>query len=335
MKCWKVLLLTGLATAAAHATIIRNYSAAANDLYLEAAGFPPGPAGASVTLNPTLLQSLVPPSLDCDFSGVGWSPTTLQWATMLTPLHFVTATHYYPASGSLYFVNQAGILKSYTIDAAFYNSGRTYYHDPDSGGDYVSDLIVGRLTSPIPSTDLVTIYPVLAYPNLDDYLDRDLVFVGKVGGDGSGVPPPIRPAAGINTLDFHEAVDLRDDDGNPLTKDPDTVCYGMIYDTAPGDTYATGGDSGGPSFFLHNNQLALAGTHSAAGTATIDGITYQVSVDAFLGHYLGQVQGIVNADGYSLTLVPEPAAAAWAAALVCLAGLVCRLRRSKTERRID
>jgi autotransporter-associated beta strand protein len=223
-----------------------------------------------------------------DWSGVGSNGGP--WATMISPTFFISATHYHPGTGST---------------VTFYASNSTSspsYSGVVGGGSQIeaSDVYLGWLTQPIPSSANIADYPVLTLPNDTAYVGTMIYNYGSPNLVGRNVISSIQT--------YTEA-------GEVMT--------GMFYNydipgVGPAETYLMGGDSGGPSFAVVNGHLALLGEHfSNWGTcgqagapgnvppmtsngALIDGDPNRHgdwwSVDGFVPHYVGSVNAQMAAD---------------------------------------
>lgn len=238
-----------------------------------------------------------------DLSGVGWLTASPQLSlTLISPQHFVITDHTRPANGaSVSFLNQAGVLKTYTVDSTF-----TVLHAPGVN----TDIAIGRLTAPISGSDLVASYPILSVP---DYAGLPLFVYGQGG------------RVGTNTLEaiFADVDMLPFGGGNAVA---DSTLFTTDFDAVAGETQAQSGDSGSPTFYVAGATLALLGVHSAIDTAGDPDLTY----DSFIPAYAAQINALLAIDGYSLQAIPEPATLAL---LGGLAALVITARRRITGTR--
>lgn len=296
-----------LGVSSARALLIYNYSAAVNNRF--DSGFPGTPVenGSSSFIGDGY-----------DFSGVGWQTASSNFAvTMISPQNFITARHVAPANGSsVSFLNQDGVLKSYTVAST---STITYNSD---GGP--SDLIVGTLSAPISASDHIASYSILYFGtpltslDLEAYTQIQLLSYGKTG------------RVGTNTIDGFVNGDLY-----PLNN-PDHVVDSLYfytdYDSFDGQSQAETGDSGSPSFATIGGNLTLVGVHSSVGT--IDGNPNPATFDNFLAWptILQQIAGITGTSGQSTSLyvvnaIPEPAASAALLAFAVFSLALLRRRR--------
>jgi autotransporter-associated beta strand protein len=220
--------------------------------------------------------------LGYDWSGVGWSATnSSQSVVLLGPQHFLYANHY-PPSATLQFCSSDGELKSYDVQTL---SGSL-------GPSTTSDLAVGVLSEPIPSTDNVTYYSILFLGySPASYYDYDLYVYGFTARIGIGSIDSV--VNGITTKDgvFHSG-----------------YYFGYPFDTTTPDlaTLQTG-DSGSPSFLYDDatKQLYIAGAHFA--TSSTEGY------DSALPLMLKYVNAYMAQTGY-LPYVYTPVTAAWTGA---------------------
>jgi hypothetical protein len=219
-----------------------------------------------------------------DWSGVGLSNDG-RWATMISPTYFLSANHYHPAAGStvtFYTGNSFGSTSfTYTVDSF-------YYQTTDLGNG--SDLCLQRFTTPIDAS--IAKYSVLSLPNDSAYLG--------VTNWTYGYPYRV----GKNNLDAVEDLDLVSD-GYGITRV-------MYYDYAAtggkgaDEAYLESGDSGGPSFAVVNNSLALLGIHFVNDRAVHDGAR---SGDSFVPFYLSQLSAQMAGGQQVATVAPQ--AATW------------------------
>ncbi|WOO42167.1 hypothetical protein [Rubellicoccus peritrichatus] len=299
-----VLALTALTS---HALVINGYNAAQFNRFTTDS-FPSAPVE-----NSNLLSGIVT-GVNLDFSGVGWSTSDLrQGITMITPQHFIAANHFRP-SGQVDFLNQDGVLKSYTIDGSGYQTLTT------SPGQ-TADLVIGKLTTSILGSDNITFYPVpdstLTTP---DYIDRGVIVYGRgaTSGDRS-------PRVGYNHI---EQLALVSDTGTD-----ETLVAVTEQGNVTGETQGQTGDSGSPSFVVFDGQLTAVGTHFAIGTIGDNPATF----DSFLPAYFSQINSIVTGDGETLTqqalgadftvLVPEVSHFAALSGLAAIALITIKRRR--------
>ncbi len=240
-----------------------------------------------------------------NFSGVGNSSGaagTGVWATMISPQYFVSASHAYPGPGTqLTFYstnNPAG--SSYTGTVA---SGTPII---DASGNY-TDLWLGELTQPIPTSADISNYPI-GYSPTGNY-------------DGLGIYVYGVP----NRLGYNHIVDtamqaLGVQNGTEVSES----LYSNGFDPLPGgleEAYLQPGDSGGPEFAVVNGSLALIGTNSF--------ITGFQSGAVLVPYYLPQIQALMNlTDAQAATVtVPEPVAL-WLITAGLWLSLVSRRRRA-------
>jgi len=292
-----LVFLSGLAaTTVCHALVIFG-GAVANVNERFVSGFPTSPVANT---NGSFLAS------GLDLSGVGWLTASSQFSlTLISPQHFVIAAHTAPSGGaSVSFLNQSGLLKSYTVDAV-----TTITHTVGVS----TDIAIGRLTAPIAGADQITNYGLLQYSTFNDYLGISLLVYGQNG------------RIGLNTLDtFYLNADMLPFGGGNGTAD--STLFSTDHDSVANESQGEGGDSGSPTFFIFGSTLALLGVHSAIDTAPTPDLTY----DSFLPNYFSQVNSLLAADGFNLQAIPEPAAGATLLAMLGLsAALWFRQRQNK------
>lgn len=240
-----------------------------------------------------------------DFSGVGWLTGNAQFGlTLISAQHFVITTHTKPAPGSsVSFLNQAGVVKTYSVASTYVVTHATGVN---------TDITIGRLAAPIAAEDLITSYPILGLDSFTAYLDLPLLVYGRNG------------RVGQNTLDAFYLADMLPfaTPNNPNGGDgtADSVLFSTDLDPVAGQSQGELGDSGSPTFYVAGNTLALVGIHSAINTLPALDLTY----DSFIPSYAEQIDGRLALDGYALQQIPEPATAA---AMFGLAALAVSLRR--------
>ncbi len=230
-------------------------------------GFPTAPA-----MNPGFLHGAA------RFTGVGWYvPDPRRQFTLVTPRHFVCATHFTPAVGQpVRFVDSDGVVVERTVAAVAAVPN-------DSEGN--SDLALGTLDGEVPGT--VTPFRWLNLAEEDAYRGARLMAFGRAARGGKGV------LAGFKTLDETGIADTR-------------ASY-FIYRHPSGDDddcFFESGDSGSPCFATVNGEAVLVSVNSAVGNAP--GIVTNYGV--FAPYYAAKLDAMLAADGYSLSPVfPVPA----------------------------
>jgi len=237
---------------------IRAYNPAVHDRF---AGFPSAPV-----MNPTFLYN------SAKFTGAGWfNPDTYRQCALVTPKHFLAATHAPASIGqNIFFLGSDGVVVQRTVTA----------FTPVAGDDSEnSDLALVTLNAAVPST--VKPFPWLNLTNEAAYDDLELMVFGAVARAGRGqllaigdVPLEV-PGEGLTRMFIFE------------------------YDTAsgdPDDAYLLGGDSGSPTFATANNQPALVGSHTAA---VPDG-GLVTNYDTFVPHYVPTLDSMLLVEGYRM-----------------------------------
>jgi len=249
---------------------IVNYSNTIHDR------FTPGSYPSSPTNNPDFWFSSL------DWSGVGWNvEDPRKSVAMISPMHFVAAAHF-AVGGNLSFLNGSGERMTFGISGTI--NGLV---DPVTGSN--SDLYVGELTAPIPAASNIMSYALMSLPATNDYVGLPLLIYGYTPQDGIGGNPAVGAKVGTNVFGgFAPYL------GNPL--------FWYDQDPVTGEAYGQAGDSGSPAFTLVGSTLAVLGTHYLIGEAEGNVATF----DTFAPNYLTQIGSILQADGYSLLLIPEP-----------------------------
>lgn len=296
------LLALGLGDQALALTVV-GYNSVVNDRF--ASGYASAPV-------PNTSGSFVGAGLD--LSGVGWNPLDpKQSFTMISDEYFVFATHHAPGatieffSPALYAANpgnpSAAIVTLNVSGTVFRPSTTTIL------GTGLSDLSIGKLSSPISNAYGITSYPILDLPTLNHYLGLTLLTYGHGGTSTTS------PRLATNTLDEFALVDLFSPTGVP-----DSFDFVFDLDTGVGgESYIQSGDSGSPTFVLREGVLTLIGTHSAIDPDSDP----QLAVDNFIPFYLNQMAlaGVEFA-----TFAPEPGRTSFL--LVGLISTILRRRRN-------
>ncbi|MBI5693304.1 MAG: trypsin-like serine protease [Verrucomicrobia bacterium] len=291
-----LLLLSLIGVPAVRALDVFGYSATTNERF--GSGFPSSPVA-----NPSFFLG------SYDLSGIGWGAGNFG-VTLISPQHFVTAAHVDPGS-SVSFLSSTGVLRTYTVDSTF-----TIEH----ASGVPTDLLVGRLTSPIAAGDNVTYYSTVLLSSVSAYNGLTVAAFGQ------------GQRAGTNTIDTTGVTDLLPF-GSP-NGTFDNVVFVTDFDSVSGQTQGQAGDSGSPSFVSVNGSLALVGTHSAVNTS----VSPNQTVDVLVPYYYSQINARLALDGYTFgafAAIPEPselAALTGAGALGVATYLRRRRRTSTTDR---
>ena len=205
-----------------------------------------------------------------DFSGVGLSNNGT-WASLISDSYFISANHFHPSSGVTFWEDNSlsGPSHSYTI----------------AGGQQIgsTDLWVGWFTSTVDAS--IARYPILDLPLANDY-------IGLVGYNYG-----ITNRVGLNVIEDVQFISP----GFPNS-------YVFIYDYDNNDVPSVGGDetfletgdSGAPSFSISSGMLALTGVHA--------GIDSPLFADTAIPAYIAEINAVLDDQGQSVTLVPEPGA---------------------------
>jgi hypothetical protein len=217
-----------------------------------------------------------------DLSGVGRSGD--YWATLVSDSYFLSARHYHAGAGSeVTFWEWMGY-----VDEAPTWAPHTY---TISGGTAISgsDLWVGWFTETVDAN--ITRYPVPDYPSEGMYLDEAIYNYGK------------SHRVGRNVADGIDDVKVNSTTGRGIYYDYDNTDVPSV----DGDeTFLQNEDSGGPSFALYGQRLAVLGIHWAITDEYENTNEGEFSVDTFVPFYIDQVNDVLAGGGETLTLVPEP-----------------------------
>ncbi|MDP0489717.1 MAG: hypothetical protein Q7Q71_01550 [Verrucomicrobiota bacterium JB023] len=250
----------------ADALQLRVYQANRHDRFLD---FPESPAP-----NPDFLFASLP------LNGVGWMESDpRRQFTLISPLHFVGASHFKPATGQLIrFLAPDGSLIERTVA-----STQTVPNPTGEG----SDLFLGTLTQWVAASSGIEPFPYLNLNEESDYLNEELIILGK------------NARAGIGRLSAFEDIE-----GTGLNLSRAFSFDYLILEPEGNedDCFAEVGDSGSPTFILHEGSPALIGTHSAIDeqtTASGDDLG-TTTYDTFLPHYHDGLNTLMEADGYHL-----------------------------------
>ena len=261
----------------AKALKINSYDPARHDRFLS------GTYASSPVNNSTFYAS------QYDWSGVGWETSRpTRSIALISPLHFVGANHYkIPVRNSVTFFNTEGNLKSYVVD------GYTTLDYSNPSGNFVPDLVLGKLSAPVPETDNIKYYSVLDsdpggtpgnYSN-QWFKNREILSYGwaaRVGRD------TIDSFAFVGAHPFDDPSDL-------------TQCFVYQQGTTQDEPMGQGGDSGSPSFMAWNNKLTVLGMHYM-----ID--DNHRNYDPHISPYISLLNDAMTSSGYSVNtiVVPEP-----------------------------
>ncbi|WP_150122480.1 PEP-CTERM sorting domain-containing protein [Rhodopirellula islandica] len=219
----------------------------------------------------------------------------VQRAVLITPLHYVTATHtgminptFVAADGTrhTYTAGASTVLQTTLQNDFELESGTTLM----AGTVHNSDLLLVTLEAPVPASDGITPLPVLGGGYLD-MLGRSMIVQGQNSQFGSDTIDATQTVE-LNTGAITESVIYRWDD--PLG--------GGGLD----ELTLVGGDSGEGSFVEHGGQYVFTGTNM--GIATDSETMEKFSFNNFVSPYVDLIAAEVSADGYSITVVavPEP-----------------------------
>lgn len=241
------------------ALVHRAYDADAHDPFI---GFP-----SPTARNPTFIFAHL------DFTGVGWkSSDTRRLYTMVSPIHFVGATHAAPGVGqNLRFFTPDNTIRSFVV-----NSQTTINRSGET------DLFIGKLAQAIPASYNIHHHPYLNLPNNNSYLAKPLIMLGTRGKGGS------QTSAVFDDITVNGRLSRTITSVYPSSgSDPDECHYEI-------------GDSGGPTMIEENGVAAIIGTHSAYTSTTLLGNTTITNHATFLPHYINELNAVMEPDGYRM-----------------------------------
>lgn len=187
-----------------------------------------------------------------DWSGVGRNSAS-QWATMISPSYFISSNHYHPSPGDTvtFYAGNSTSSPSYSFAVA---SGILV---PGS-----SDLYLGRLSAPIPSSSQIAMYPLWVLGANSAYIGKDMFTYG--------VPDRV----GRNVISY-------------VSTSKVSCTFSASGGDGPDEAYPMSGDSGGPSFGYYNGQLALVGAHWQNSGSPYDGAPFS---DTYVPGYISAIQ---------------------------------------------
>jgi hypothetical protein len=242
-----------------------------------------------------------------DLSGIGWEANNPTFSiAMVSPRHFIGAAHVgYAAGSQLSFYDPVNnTVHSYTIQTIRVPT-TTFTNNMGQQQTLPSDVLLGTLSAPIPTTDHITYYPVASGAS-QSFVGAPMIVHGQNTNYGVGNQTHL----GRNTV---ASVELASFDGNVPVNEATVVATYAYNPSSPGNFYLIGGDSGGPSFTPIGSLLALFGGHYGVSNNTLNPMPGDISADGFIPAYISQLDAFMAQDtdpmhpnGYSLTLVPVP-----------------------------
>ncbi len=196
--------------------------------------------------------------------------------TLVSPRHFVCATHFKPAIGHP--------IRFVDVDGAVLDRAVASLAEISIAPNSPTDLTLGTLASPVP----LTVKP-LPYLNLanESYESAEIIVFGHS-------PLGTSPRGGRGTIQSFLTADL--DDAGPQGE---TRLFSFEYDPASGghdDCYLEGGDSGSPTFAMVSGQPALVGIHSTVSTPDPTIFNY----DTFVPHYIAELDLLLAPSGHRM-----------------------------------
>lgn len=201
-----------------------------------------------------------------EISAIGWRANLPQFSmTLIHPQFLLIAYHARPAIGeAINFMNNAGVLKSYTVAAV--------YRITDGADD--TDLGVVELTVPIPSADNISAVAIGSAT-----LNQTIYPYGKFA---------------LTAIETVSQVNY------PFETTDGTMNIGVTFDyftaiAQVNEAYSESGDSGSPTFILENNELKIVGVRSSLQTFLNAGdqIVGYRTVDVCTACYQSQIDQII------------------------------------------
>jgi len=234
---------------------IREYDSARHD---RLTGFPSAPAE-----NPGFLYDA------SRFRGIGWdTANTKREVALVSPVHFVCASHFAPAIGAtIRFLDASGAIVERTV------ASTTIIKDGDGTA---SDVTLGTLNSPIDSATGVLAFRYLNLASESDYTNKALMVFGWYAQAGYG------KIAGFADMDVAGR-----------TTRTLKFQYRDFGSTTSDDAKLEGGDSGSPCFVDTDGQPALVATHSMIAISNF----VQNNYSAFVPHYIAGLDAALAPDG--------------------------------------
>jgi MYXO-CTERM domain-containing protein len=199
--------------------------------------------------------------------------------------------------GQVRFINAAGQIMTYTVSSSAVI--------PTPGLGQPSDLLLGTLSEPIPSTDGIRYFGV-----------ADVTAAQAVGLPilAHGQNPAYSPSPHLGTNVIDDVV---------LAESTRSIQFGWT-DGVPGEIYLIGGDSGGPVFVRAHGDLALVGVNYAVSRLTNDPQPGDASFSSFVPEYVDGLNAQMGSFEVTLVPVPEPAGMLAVAGLALAAGVIRR-----------
>lgn len=244
-------------------------------------------------------------------SGVAVSPGVL-----ITPLHYLTATHIGTGGENPRFRGSDGVIRDYLSES----SVRLTTNLP-GGGTAPSDLQLVRLQSPIPAEDGVQPLSLLGGA-IESVVGRE--FFAFAAGN----------RAGRNVVD--DAVVAEFVGGNSpsfvIQFSFDTDTNGGVGGLGGDEIGLTGGDSGSAALLRVGDEFAVIGTHFGIDVSDGQNPGAGDRYDSFsmlVTPYLPEIASLTAADGYSISVISVPEAGTWGfLASACVAMIGIRVRRA-------
>ena len=156
-----VVIATALAARACHAGVIVGYDTSTLASHNTYDNYSSGFFSTSPVRNTN--PAFVGAGLD--LTGIGYmADNGLQAVTLISPQYFIMAAHFPPTTNQIKFVSASNQVRTYTVQSTAVLNTTTF-----NGAtiNQPSDLLIGRLSSPIPAADGIGFLPVAVDPNVN------------------------------------------------------------------------------------------------------------------------------------------------------------------------
>ncbi|GAA5484190.1 hypothetical protein [Haloferula sargassicola] len=208
---------------------------------------------------------------------IGWPNGGDEWhrnIVLVSPLHFLSVSHYpFVSSDAIRFRGADGVVRAYPIAAT---ESVMRHGQP-------TDLVVGTLATPVDPSTGVLPFPVANLAARADYLNRDVLVIGKAGKGATSRYSGFETLAG-QALPFSNTENIYFD-------------Y-VVAAGAATDLHFEGGDSGSPTLMMEGGRLCLTGVHSSIWKWWKPQGWVVFSDDVFLPDYLTDMDALMEPLGY-------------------------------------